>query len=84
MASQVKLSKSYLHVPGKLPFIGITAGQLLYEMATKYPNKEMYVFYDDNERITFTEMKEKVCFIYFYSLQKLSFVNITNVPLKEE
>ena len=69
MASQVRSRRSYLHVPRKSPFIGITSGQALYEMAIKYPNKEMFVFYDDQERITFKQMKEKVnLFTICYSL----------------
>ncbi len=55
-----KLSRSYLHSPSKLPFIGRTLGQQLYVMADKYTDKEMYVFYVDGERISFGQMKEKV------------------------
>ncbi|XP_072033895.1 medium-chain acyl-CoA ligase ACSF2, mitochondrial-like [Amphiura filiformis] len=54
-----KLTKSYIHVPRKHPFIGLTVGQQLYKMADKYPDKEMFVFYVDTERFTFKQMKEK-------------------------
>ncbi|XP_072041325.1 medium-chain acyl-CoA ligase ACSF2, mitochondrial-like [Amphiura filiformis] len=54
-----KLTRSYLHAPGKLPFIGRTVGQQLYKAADEYKDKDMYVFYADNERITFAEMKDK-------------------------
>ena len=55
-----KLTTSYLHVRQKLPLIGRTVGQQLYVAADKYKDKEMYVFYADNERISFQQMKEKV------------------------
>ncbi len=55
-----KLTRSYLHAPGKFPFIGRTIGQQLYVVADEYKDKEMYVFYKDDERISFAEMKEKV------------------------
>ena len=58
--SKQKLTRSYLHAPAKLPLIGRTVGQQLYVAAEKYKDKEMYVFYADNERISFQEMKEKV------------------------
>ncbi|XP_072048960.1 medium-chain acyl-CoA ligase ACSF2, mitochondrial-like [Amphiura filiformis] len=54
-----KLTKSYLHVPRKRLFIGVSVGQQLYKMADKYADKEMYVFYVDKERITFQQMKEQ-------------------------
>ncbi|XP_072033215.1 medium-chain acyl-CoA ligase ACSF2, mitochondrial-like [Amphiura filiformis] len=54
-----KLTKSYFHVPCKQPFIGMSVGQQLYQMADKYSDKEMYVFYVDKERITFKQMKEQ-------------------------
>ncbi|XP_072022523.1 medium-chain acyl-CoA ligase ACSF2, mitochondrial-like [Amphiura filiformis] len=54
-----KLTKSYLHVPRKEPFIGMSVGQQLYQMAHKYADKEMYVFYVDKERITFKQMKDQ-------------------------
>ncbi len=55
-----KLTKSYLHVPNKRPFLGMSMGQRLYQMAEKYSDKEMFVFYADRERITFQQMKEQV------------------------
>ena len=60
MATKAKLSKSYLHVPRKTPFTGLTVGQQLYKSAEKFGNKEMYVFCGDNERISFQQMKNKV------------------------
>ena len=60
MATKAKLSKSYLHVPRKTPFTGLTVGQQLYKSAEKFGNKEMYVFCEDNERISFQQMKDKV------------------------
>ncbi|XP_072022522.1 medium-chain acyl-CoA ligase ACSF2, mitochondrial-like [Amphiura filiformis] len=54
-----KLTKSYLHVPRKQPFSGMSVGQQLYKMAETYADKEMYVFYVDKERITFKQMKEQ-------------------------
>ena len=66
--SDRKLTRSYLHAPGKLPFIGRTIGQQLYVSAEEYQDKEMYVFYKDDERISFAEMKEKVERIGNYSI----------------
>ncbi len=60
MAAQ-KLTRSYIHVPKKEPFMGLTAGQLLYQMAETCPDREMFVFYVDKERFTFKQMKDKVC-----------------------
>ena len=55
-----KLTFSYLSQTGTNPFIGRTVGQQLYVIADQFPDKDMYVFYTDKERITFQEMKEKV------------------------
>ena len=52
---------SYLHVPRKTPFTGLTVGQQLYKAAETFGDKEMYVFYEDKERISFQQMKKKVC-----------------------
>lgn len=59
--SAQKLTYSYLNTPRKSPFIGRTIGQQLYQAAEDYKDKEMFVFYEDQERITFAEMKDKVC-----------------------
>ncbi|XP_072041310.1 medium-chain acyl-CoA ligase ACSF2, mitochondrial-like [Amphiura filiformis] len=56
--SSSALTMSYLHVPRKTPFTSNTIGQQLYHIAETYSEKEMYVFYGDNERIIFQQMKD--------------------------
>ncbi|XP_072027803.1 medium-chain acyl-CoA ligase ACSF2, mitochondrial-like [Amphiura filiformis] len=57
--ANVNRTMSYIHVPRKVPFTNRTIGQQLYYVAEKYSDKEMYVFYGDNERISFQQMKDR-------------------------
>ncbi|XP_072023213.1 medium-chain acyl-CoA ligase ACSF2, mitochondrial-like, partial [Amphiura filiformis] len=53
------LTKSYIHVPVKIPFSGKSVGQIFNEVANQNPDKEMYVFYADKERKTFRQMQDE-------------------------
>ncbi|XP_072028254.1 medium-chain acyl-CoA ligase ACSF2, mitochondrial-like [Amphiura filiformis] len=54
-----KLTKSYIHVPEKTSFSGKSVWQRFNEMANQNPDKEMYIFFADNERKTFRQMQEE-------------------------
>ncbi|XP_072041297.1 medium-chain acyl-CoA ligase ACSF2, mitochondrial-like [Amphiura filiformis] len=53
------LTRSYIHVPRKIPFTCLTIGQQFYETVKRIPDKEMFVFFEDDESITFQQMKDQ-------------------------
>ncbi|XP_071950936.1 medium-chain acyl-CoA ligase ACSF2, mitochondrial-like [Antedon mediterranea] len=53
-------NKSYVHTPSLKPFIGLTMHEMLEERVKKNPDREMFVFICDNERVTFAEFKKRV------------------------
>ena len=55
-----KLTLSYLHIPKKKPLEGKTLGQKFIERAEETPDREMYVFYSDEERKTYRQMQNEV------------------------
>ncbi|XP_033113193.1 medium-chain acyl-CoA ligase ACSF2, mitochondrial-like [Anneissia japonica] len=57
---ELSRNKSYVHTPGNEPFIGLTMYELLKVRVEKHPDREMHVFVDDNERITFAEYRRKI------------------------
>lgn len=61
-----KLVSSYCHGISAQPLIGETIGQMLDKTADKYPEREAYVFCEDNSRATFKQLREEVnesCFL---------------------
>lgn len=62
---QEKLTTSYCHgVPIK-PLTGDTIGTKIDKIAEQYPDREAYVFCQDNQRATFAEFKDEVRLIKF-------------------
>ncbi|XP_071950333.1 medium-chain acyl-CoA ligase ACSF2, mitochondrial-like isoform X1 [Antedon mediterranea] len=53
-------NKSYVHAPSLKPFIGLTMHEMLEERVKKNPDREMFIFLSDNERVTFAEFKKRV------------------------
>ena len=51
---------SYYHGPSSRTFLCETIGQMLDKTADKYPEREAYVFCEDNHRATFTQLREEV------------------------
>ncbi|XP_072028133.1 medium-chain acyl-CoA ligase ACSF2, mitochondrial-like [Amphiura filiformis] len=50
---------SYSHGTGNIPLLPYTIGQMLNKTAQEYPDNEMYVFYADKERYTFSEFRDQ-------------------------
>ncbi|XP_072028134.1 medium-chain acyl-CoA ligase ACSF2, mitochondrial-like [Amphiura filiformis] len=50
---------SYSHGTGDIPLLPYTIGQMLNKTAQEYPDNEMYVFYADKERYTFSEFRDQ-------------------------
>ena len=57
---QEKLTLSYSHGVSSKPFIGDTIGRKLDKTVDKFPDREAYVFCEDNERATFAQLKDEV------------------------
>ena len=57
---QEKLTYSYCQGVYSKPFIGDTIGQRLDKIADKFPDREAYIFCEDNERATFSQLREEV------------------------
>ncbi|KAJ8027768.1 Acyl-CoA synthetase family member 2, mitochondrial [Holothuria leucospilota] len=55
-----KLTKSYVHQPSSLKFLGRTIGQALEDIAIKHPNKEAFVFCSEGIRKTYEEVLHDV------------------------
>ncbi|XP_071951402.1 medium-chain acyl-CoA ligase ACSF2, mitochondrial-like [Antedon mediterranea] len=53
-------NESYVHTPSLKPFIGLTMHEMLEERVKKNPDREMFVFVSDNERVGFAEFKKRV------------------------
>ncbi|KAK3701713.1 hypothetical protein QZH41_018868 [Actinostola sp. cb2023] len=55
-----KLTQSYCHgVPDK-PLSGDTIGTRIDKIAAKYPDREAYVFCQENQRATFAQLKDEI------------------------
>ena len=57
---QEKLTYSYCQGVYSKPFIGDTIGRKLDKTADKFPDRDAYVFCEDNERATFSQFREEV------------------------
>jgi fatty-acyl-CoA synthase len=55
-----KLTQSYVHGISDKPLIGDTIGQRIDKIAERFPDREAYVFCEDDKRATFAEFKEEV------------------------
>ena len=54
---------SYDHGASDTPLLGSTIGQLMEERAEKHPDREAFIFPQQNIRKTFAELLEEVCSI---------------------
>ncbi|XP_072028813.1 medium-chain acyl-CoA ligase ACSF2, mitochondrial-like isoform X2 [Amphiura filiformis] len=57
--SVVTRQLSYSHGTGDIPLFPYTIGQMLNKTAQEYPDNEMYVFYADKERYTFSKFRDQ-------------------------
>ncbi|XP_033107918.1 medium-chain acyl-CoA ligase ACSF2, mitochondrial-like [Anneissia japonica] len=57
---EVSLNISYASSNQSSPLIGLTLHQLLEKRVNEHPDREMYVFPEDGERITFKAFKDRV------------------------
>ncbi|XP_077993978.1 medium-chain acyl-CoA ligase ACSF2, mitochondrial-like [Glandiceps talaboti] len=55
-----RLTKSYFHKPGKVPFCGRTFGPIFDEHLTLYSDHEALVFCEDNTRIYYSKLMSDV------------------------
>ena len=58
---------SYFHGLPEKPLLGATIGQLVDRVAENYPDRDAYVFCEDDKRATFQEFKTKVKIMLFAS-----------------
>ncbi|XP_070560448.1 putative acyl-CoA synthetase YngI [Ptychodera flava] len=56
----LKLTKSYCYNANTVRLDGLPIGQIFDRTADKYPDREAFVFPDDNVRITYGELKKKI------------------------
>ena len=60
LSSREKLQFSYCQGLSTKPFLGETIGQKLDKTVEKFPDREAYVFCEDNKRATFAKFQEEV------------------------
>lgn len=63
-----KLSMSYNHMVAPYKLLSKTIGETVDEAAEKYGDKESLVFSNDNIRMTFVQLKEKVSYVSCYRI----------------
>ena len=63
--SHDKLQFSYCQGLSTKRFLGETIGQKLDKTVEKFPDREAYIFCEDNERATFAKFQEEVLIIVY-------------------
>ena len=72
---QEKLKFSYCQGLSSQRFLGETIGQRLDQTVEKFPDREAYVFCEDNQRATFAELQKEVICHSFICLNMYHLIN---------
>ncbi|KAJ8028072.1 Acyl-CoA synthetase family member 2, mitochondrial [Holothuria leucospilota] len=60
LEENIKLSKSYIHRPSNIPFMGKTFIEVLDSVCEKHPDQEAFIFCQENRRITYGQFRDQV------------------------